>query len=60
MKRYVLVELDAADWGVVDAASYVVSRDMRGFMGTVRAIQMPTEAVMALAAVGGADLEWRG
>jgi hypothetical protein len=40
MKRYVLVELDTDDWGAVDAAAYVQSRDMRGFIGTISAIEV--------------------
>ena len=35
--RFVLVELDVDDWGAVDPAAYVTSRDMRGFMGSIHA-----------------------
>jgi hypothetical protein len=37
MRRYVIVELDTDDWGMVDPATYVNGRDMRGFMGAIRA-----------------------
>ena len=40
MTRYVLVELETDDWGSVDARTYVESRDMRGFMGTIRATEI--------------------
>ena len=38
--RRVLVEMDADDWGYTEAAAYVESRDMRGFMGTVKAVDI--------------------
>jgi hypothetical protein len=37
--RYVLLEMDVEDWGAVDPALYVEQRDLRGFMGTIRAVE---------------------
>lgn len=39
-KRFVLVALDVEDWGATEAAAYVRSRDMRGFMGTIEAAEV--------------------
>lgn len=42
--RYVIVELVTDDWGATEPAAYVQSRDMRGFMGTIRAVEIGPEA----------------
>lgn len=44
--RWVLVRMEVEDWGVVDAAAYVQSRDLRGFMGTITAEEVHRERLV--------------